>query len=49
MKKKTNKPHPDAMLPECDRLISAKPALASDYELGSISLYRNAKRKGVVV
>ena len=34
---------------ESDRLISAKPALASDYELGSISLYRNAKREGVVV
>jgi predicted nucleotidyltransferase len=34
---------------ESDRLISAKPALASDYESGSISLYRNAKREGVVV
>ena len=34
---------------ESDRLISAKPALASDYELGRISLYRNAKREGVVV
>ena len=34
---------------ESDRLISAKPALASDYELGSLSLYRNAKREGVVV
>ena len=34
---------------ESDRLISAKPALANDYELGSISLYRNAKREGVVV
>lgn len=34
---------------ESNRLISAKPALASDYELGSISLYRNAKREGVVV
>jgi predicted nucleotidyltransferase len=34
---------------DSDRLISAKPALASDYESGSISLYRNAKREGVVV
>ena len=34
---------------ESDRLISAKPALASDYELGSLSLYRNARREGVVV
>jgi hypothetical protein len=28
-------------------LISAKPALASDDEMGSISLYRNAQREGV--
>jgi predicted nucleotidyltransferase len=34
---------------ESDRLISAKPALASDYELGSISLYHNVKREGVAV
>ena len=34
---------------ESERLISAKPALASDYEIGSISLYRNARREGVVV
>jgi uncharacterized protein len=34
---------------ESDQLISAKPALASDYELGSISLYRNARREGVTV
>jgi predicted nucleotidyltransferase len=34
---------------ESERLISAKPALASDYELGSISLYRNARREGVTV
>jgi predicted nucleotidyltransferase len=34
---------------ESEQLISAKPALASDYEMGSISLYRNAKRKGVTV
>lgn len=34
---------------ESQQLISAKPALASDYELGSISLYRNARREGVVL
>ena len=34
---------------ESEQLISAKPALASDYEIGSISLYRNAKREGVTV
>ncbi len=34
---------------ESERLISAKPALASDYEMGSISLYRNARREGVAV
>ncbi len=34
---------------ETEQLISAKPALASDYELGSISLYRNAQREGVAV
>lgn len=34
---------------ESEKLISAKPALASDYEMGSISLYRNARREGVVV
>ena len=34
---------------ESDQLISAKPALASDYEMGSISLYRNAQREGVPV
>jgi predicted nucleotidyltransferase len=34
---------------ESEQLISAKPALASDYEVGSISLYRNARREGVVV
>ena len=34
---------------ESERLISAKPALASDYEIGSISLYRNARREGVAV
>jgi uncharacterized protein len=34
---------------ESERLISAKPALANDYEMGSISLYRNARREGVAV
>jgi len=34
---------------ESKRLISAKPASIKDFELGSISLYRNAKREGVVV
>jgi hypothetical protein len=33
---------------ESEQSISAKPALASDYEIGSISLYRNARREGVV-
>jgi predicted nucleotidyltransferase len=34
---------------ESEGLISAKPALASDYEMGSISLYRNVQREGVAV
>lgn len=34
---------------ESEQLISAKPALASDYEVGSISLYRNARKEGVPV
>lgn len=34
---------------ESDHLISAKPVLASDFETGTISLYRNAKREGVAV
>ena len=34
---------------ESEQLISAKPALASDYEVGSISLYRNVRREGVAV
>ena len=34
---------------ESEQLISAKPALASDYEIGSISLYRNARREGIAV
>jgi uncharacterized protein len=34
---------------ESEKLISAKPALASDYEVGALSLYRNAQREGVAV
>jgi uncharacterized protein len=34
---------------ESEKLISAKPALASEYEVGSLSLYRNAQREGVAV
>jgi uncharacterized protein len=34
---------------ESEQLISAKPALANDYEMGSISLYRNVQREGVAV
>jgi predicted nucleotidyltransferase len=32
-----------------NRLISAKPVAVSDYEAGKISLYRNAKREGILV
>ncbi len=34
---------------ESEQLISAKPVLATDFELGAISLYRNARREGVAV
>jgi predicted nucleotidyltransferase len=34
---------------DTQRLISAKPADANEYESGSISLYRNAKREGMLV
>jgi len=34
---------------ESKRLISAKPVSVSDFEAGSISLYRNAKRDGIAV
>jgi uncharacterized protein len=34
---------------ESDRLISAKPAPMDDFEHGTIQLYRNAKREGVLV
>ncbi len=32
---------------ESEQLISAKPVSSRDFELGSISLYRNAKREGI--
>jgi predicted nucleotidyltransferase len=34
---------------ESERLISAKPVSANDFESGSVSLYRNAQREGVKV
>ncbi|MFZ5912262.1 MAG: nucleotidyltransferase domain-containing protein [Chloroflexota bacterium] len=34
---------------ESERLISAKPVSESDFEAGSISLYRNARREGRVI
>ncbi|MBI5932206.1 MAG: nucleotidyltransferase domain-containing protein [Chloroflexi bacterium] len=34
---------------ESERLISAKPVSISDFDAGSISLYRNAKREGIAV
>ena len=34
---------------ESERLISAKPVSVNDFESGSISLYRNAKREGIAV
>ena len=34
---------------ESEHLISAKPVSIKDFEAGSISLYRNAKREGVTV
>jgi len=34
---------------ESDKLISAKPVLATDYESGSLALYRNAARDGIPV
>lgn len=34
---------------ESEQLISAKPVLFNDYELGTVSLYRNARREGVAV
>ena len=34
---------------ESEQLISAKPVPLSEFERGSIQLYRNAKREGVLV
>jgi predicted nucleotidyltransferase len=34
---------------ESEQLISAKPVLISDFEVGTVSLYRNALREGVAV
>ena len=34
---------------DCDQLISAKPASQQDFEGGTIQLYRNARREGVLV
>jgi predicted nucleotidyltransferase len=34
---------------ESERLISAKPVLFKDFELGTVSLYRNARREGVAI
>ncbi len=34
---------------DTDRLISAKPAPLDEFENGSIQLYRNAKREGILL
>lgn len=34
---------------ESEQLISAKPVSFTDFEIGSLSLYRNARREGVAV
>jgi predicted nucleotidyltransferase len=34
---------------ESEQLISAKPVLVNDFEIGTVSLYRNARREGVAV
>lgn len=34
---------------ESEQLISAKPVSFNDFEVGSLSLYRNARREGVAV
>jgi predicted nucleotidyltransferase len=34
---------------ESEQLISAKPASVTDFEMGRLSLYRNARREGVTV
>jgi predicted nucleotidyltransferase len=34
---------------ESQQLISAKPASVNDFEVGTVSLYRNARREGLAV
>jgi predicted nucleotidyltransferase len=34
---------------DTDQLLSAKPAALADFESGSIQLYRNARREGVLL
>jgi predicted nucleotidyltransferase len=34
---------------ESEQLISAKPASINDFDMGSLSLYRNVQREGVAV
>jgi hypothetical protein len=34
---------------ESEQLISAKPVTPDEFERGSIQLYRNAKREGILV
>lgn len=34
---------------ESEQLISAKPVYYKDFEMGAVSLYRNARREGVAV
>jgi predicted nucleotidyltransferase len=34
---------------ESEQLISVKPVLVNDFEIGTVSLYRNARREGVAV
>jgi predicted nucleotidyltransferase len=34
---------------DTDQLISAKPAAVDEFEAGSIQLYRNAKREGILL
>ncbi len=34
---------------ESEQLISARPVLQQDFEQGTIQLYRNARREGIVV
>lgn len=34
---------------DSEQLISAKPVLITDFEMGTVSLYRNARREGVAV